>query len=115
MLDGIAAAEILRGVRGAQPVDREALATMIVNVSQLVADFPEISELDLNPVFATPQSATAADVRVVLDLSLIHISTAVRDCTWRSASSARFISATVVAAGKKYSPPCRTACSTCVA
>jgi acyl-CoA synthetase (NDP forming) len=67
MLDGIAAAEILRGVRGAQPVDRSALATMIVNVSQLVADFPEISELDLNPVFATPTSATAADVRVVLD------------------------------------------------
>jgi acetyl coenzyme A synthetase (ADP forming)-like protein len=67
MLDGIAAAEILRGVRGAQPVDRSALATMIVNVSQLVADFPEISELDLNPVFATPSSATAADVRVVLD------------------------------------------------
>jgi len=67
MLDGIAAAEILRGVRGAQPVDRSALATMIVNVSQLVADFPEISELDLNPVFASPTSATAADVRVVLD------------------------------------------------
>jgi acetyl coenzyme A synthetase (ADP forming)-like protein len=67
MLDGIAAAEILRGVRGAQPVDRETLASMIVNVSQLVADFPEISELDLNPVFATPEGATAADVRVVLD------------------------------------------------
>src|SRR6266404_5153071 len=67
MLDGIAAAEILRGIRGAQPVDRESLATMIGNVSQLVADFPEISELDLNPVFATSQGATAADVRVVLD------------------------------------------------
>jgi acetyl coenzyme A synthetase (ADP forming)-like protein len=67
MLDGIAAAEILRGVRGAAPVDREALAAMIGNVSQLVADFPEISELDLNPVFATPEGATAADVRVVLD------------------------------------------------
>src|SRR4030088_1417053 len=67
MLDGIAAAEILRGIRGAQPVDRESLATMIGNVSQLVADFPEISELDLNPVFATPHGATAADVRVVLD------------------------------------------------
>src|SRR5438105_9026719 len=66
-LDGIAAAEILRGVRGAPPVDREALATMIVNVSQLLADFPEVSELDLNPVFATPGGATAADVRVVLD------------------------------------------------
>src|SRR5256885_1954911 len=67
MLDGIAAAEILRGTRGARPVDRESLANMIGNVSQLVADFPEISELDLNPVFATPQGATAADVRVVLD------------------------------------------------
>jgi acetyl coenzyme A synthetase (ADP forming)-like protein len=67
MLDGIAAAEILKGVRGAQGVDREALASMIVSVSQLVADFPEISELDLNPVFATAKNATAADVRVVLD------------------------------------------------
>src|SRR5215469_15849058 len=67
MLDSIGAAEILRGVRGAEGVDREALAAMIVNVSQLVADFPEISELDLNPVFATPRGATAADVRVVLD------------------------------------------------
>jgi acetyl coenzyme A synthetase (ADP forming)-like protein len=67
MLDSIGAAEILRGVRGAEGVDREALAAMIVNVSQLVSDFPEISELDLNPVFATPKGATAADVRVVLD------------------------------------------------
>jgi acetyl coenzyme A synthetase (ADP forming)-like protein len=67
MLDGIGAAEILRGVRGAPAVSRDALATMIVNISQLVADFPEITELDLNPVFATPTGATAADVRVVLD------------------------------------------------
>jgi acetyl coenzyme A synthetase (ADP forming)-like protein len=67
MLDSIAAAEILRGVRGSEAVNREALATMIVNVSQLVADFPEIAELDLNPVFATAAGATAADVRVVLD------------------------------------------------
>jgi acetyl coenzyme A synthetase (ADP forming)-like protein len=67
MLDGIAAAEILRGVRGAQPVHRAALATMIGNVSHLVADFAEISELDLNPVFASSDGATAADVRVVLD------------------------------------------------
>ncbi|HYL02979.1 MAG TPA: acetate--CoA ligase family protein [Steroidobacteraceae bacterium] len=67
MLDSIAAAEILRGVRGGEPVDREALAGMIVSVSRLVADFPEIAELDLNPVFATSRGATAADVRVVLD------------------------------------------------
>ena len=67
MLDGVAAAEILKGVRGAQPVSREALADVIVNVSQLVSDFPEIAEMDLNPVFATPQGAIAADVRIVCD------------------------------------------------
>src|SRR5512144_1242967 len=67
MLDSIAAAEILKGVRGAKAVNRAALATMIRDVSQLVADFPEIAEMDLNPVFATDKGATAADVRIVLD------------------------------------------------
>ncbi len=67
MLDGIQAAEILKGVRGAAPVNREALALMIQRVSELVNDFPEISELDLNPVFATGQGAIAADVRIVID------------------------------------------------
>lgn len=67
MLDGIAAAQVLKGVRGAEPVDRAALAGMIQRVSQLVTDFPEIAELDLNPVFASPSGAIAADVRIVLD------------------------------------------------
>ena len=69
MLDGIAAGEILKGVRGADPVDRTALATMIVNVSQLISDFPEITEMDLNPVFATKSGAIAADVRIVVDFA----------------------------------------------
>src|SRR5579863_1998224 len=69
MLDGIAAAEILRGVRGATAVDRDALASMIERVGALVSDFPEISELDLNPVFASEHGAIAADVRVVLDFN----------------------------------------------
>src|SRR5256884_6619766 len=67
MLDGIAAAQILKGVRGGDPVSREALADIIVKVSQLVSDFPEIVELDLNPVFATKKDAIAADVRIVVD------------------------------------------------
>ena len=67
MLDSIAAAEILRGVRGAPPVDRTTLANMIERVSHLVSDFSEIAELDLNPVFATEHGAIAADVRVVLN------------------------------------------------
>ncbi|MDG4862896.1 acetate--CoA ligase family protein [Streptomyces sp. T-3] len=66
MLDSIRAAEILRGVRGAPPVDRWALAEQIRRVSELVADFPEIAEVDLNPVIATPEGALAADIRVLL-------------------------------------------------
>jgi acetyl coenzyme A synthetase (ADP forming)-like protein len=67
MLDSIKAGDILKGVRGAEPVSREALAALIRNVSELVADFPEIAELDLNPVFASRSGAIAADVRIVLD------------------------------------------------
>ncbi|MFC9424503.1 acetate--CoA ligase family protein [Streptomyces sp. NPDC056987] len=67
MLDGIRAAEILRGVRGAAPVDRDALAGLIVKVSRLAADFPEIAEVDLNPVFASANGVMAADVRILLD------------------------------------------------
>jgi len=48
MLDSIKAAEILRGVRGAPAVDRWALAEQVRRVSQLVTDFPEIAEVDLN-------------------------------------------------------------------
>ena len=69
MLDGIQAAEMLRGVRGGDAVNREALQTTIVRVSQLVSDFPEISEMDLNPVFASKDSAIAADVRIVVNFS----------------------------------------------
>ncbi|MFE5664997.1 acetate--CoA ligase family protein [Streptomyces niveus] len=66
MLDGIRAAEILRGVRGGAAVDRDALADLVVRVSQLAADFPGIAEVDLNPVFASENGVMAADVRILL-------------------------------------------------
>ncbi len=65
MLDSVQAAELLRGARGQKPVDREALAGLIVNVSRLIDDFPELVELDLNPVFASADGAVAADVRII--------------------------------------------------
>jgi acetyl coenzyme A synthetase (ADP forming)-like protein len=69
MLDGIQAHEMLKGVRGSDPANRDAIADIIVNVSQLITDFPEISEMDLNPVFATEADAIAADVRIVVDFA----------------------------------------------
>jgi acetyl coenzyme A synthetase (ADP forming)-like protein len=69
MLDGIQAHEMLKGVRGSDPANRDAIADIIVNVSRLITDFPEIAEMDLNPVFATRTNAIAADVRIVVDLA----------------------------------------------
>jgi acetyl coenzyme A synthetase (ADP forming)-like protein len=67
MLDGIQAHEMLKGVRGSDPANRDAIADIIVNVSKLITDFPDITEMDLNPVFATKDAAIAADVRIVVD------------------------------------------------
>ena len=67
MLDSIQAREVLHGVRGGEAVNREALADIIVAVSQLVSDYPEIVELDLNPILARADGATAVDVRIVCD------------------------------------------------
>ncbi|MGN6732142.1 MAG: acetate--CoA ligase family protein [Candidatus Binatia bacterium] len=66
MLDSVGASEVLRGVRGQKGVDRAALADIICKVSKLVNDFPEIHEVDLNPIFATEKGAHAVDVRIVL-------------------------------------------------
>jgi acetyl coenzyme A synthetase (ADP forming)-like protein len=67
MVTGIKAAEVLQGARGAEPADLGALAGVIEKVSRLVTDFPEISEFDLNPVFASASGAIAADVRILLE------------------------------------------------
>jgi acetyl coenzyme A synthetase (ADP forming)-like protein len=67
MLDDIQAAEVLKGARGAEPADADALADIIARLSDLVSDFPRIREFDLNPVFARPDGASAADVRILLD------------------------------------------------
>jgi acetyl coenzyme A synthetase (ADP forming)-like protein len=66
MINGIRAADVLRGVRGRGAVDQRALAATIQAVSELVTDFPEIAEVDLNPVLAREDGATAVDARFVV-------------------------------------------------
>src|SRR6478736_2636107 len=68
-IEGIQVHEMLKGVRGSDPANRDAIADIIVNVSRLITDFPEITEMDLNPVFATKKDAIAADVRIVVDFA----------------------------------------------
>jgi acetyltransferase len=68
MVGEIRAYNLLRGVRGEEPSDLEAIADTLVRVSQLVTDFPEIMELDINPllVFRAGQGAMGLDMRLAL-------------------------------------------------
>ncbi len=67
MIESIQAKEMLHGVRGAQAVNFDALADMIQRISDLVTDFPQFAEVDLNPVLATPKGATTVDVLISVD------------------------------------------------
>jgi len=57
---------LLEGVRGEEPVDLEAVEDLICRVGRLVADFPAITEMDLNPIFTYPKGTApaAVDVRI---------------------------------------------------
>jgi len=67
MLDDIESAPLLRGARGRDPVDEDALVETIQRLSQLVTDFPAILELDINPLVATGNGVAAIDLRLTLD------------------------------------------------
>jgi acetyltransferase len=67
MLDELRMAPALRGARGESPVDRAALAEVIVRFSRLAADVPELAEMELNPLIASPAGAVAVDARARLE------------------------------------------------
>jgi acetyl-CoA synthetase (ADP-forming) len=67
MINEIKTQKMLNGFRGLPPVDREALAEMIVKVSQLAIDMDEyIQEIDLNPVIANDDGVFGVDARIIL-------------------------------------------------
>ncbi len=64
MISGVRAAPLLFGHRGSSAVDTAALADLLLRVSRLADDLPEVAELDLNPVIARPDGAHVVDVRI---------------------------------------------------
>jgi ATP-grasp domain len=52
--------------RGAPAMDTNALEQLILRVAELTSDFPEVSELDLNPVVAVTPGAAALDIKITL-------------------------------------------------
>jgi len=68
MFGEIRGSRLLKGVRGQQPGDLEALIHIVQRISQLVCDLPQIQELDLNPIKVLPkgQGCLVVDCRMVL-------------------------------------------------
>ncbi len=68
MIREIRSYELLRGVRGERPADIAAIVDCLLRVSQLATDFPEIVELDVNPLMVKEAGggAVAVDMRLVL-------------------------------------------------
>jgi acetyltransferase len=69
MISELKAANILKGVRGEQPLDIEALIENLLRLSQLMMDFPEIEGIDINPVKVLEKGAVAVDARILLKLT----------------------------------------------
>jgi acyl-CoA synthetase (NDP forming) len=68
MIDELRGAPILKGARGHKPSDLQAVSETLLRLSQLLIDFPEIRELDINPlrVFQEKDGCRALDARVML-------------------------------------------------
>lgn len=71
MLKSLKSWPLLQGYRGKPGVNIERLIEIIMRFSYLVADYPEIQELDINPLLVTPEDVLALDGRVVVDRDLV--------------------------------------------
>jgi acetyltransferase len=71
MLESLKIWPLLRGYRGRPPADTDKLIETLIRLSYLAADYPEISELDINPLLVSPNGVVALDARIVMDHSLI--------------------------------------------
>ncbi|MCE5267528.1 MAG: bifunctional acetate--CoA ligase family protein/GNAT family N-acetyltransferase [Planctomycetaceae bacterium] len=71
MLESLKSWPLLKGYRGRPGANIDRLIEIIMRFSYLVADYPEIKELDINPLLVTPEDVVALDARVVIDRSLM--------------------------------------------
>lgn len=67
MIDQIKASKLFDGVRGELPVDKEALVDLLLTVSGIIENHPQISELDLNPVIAYDKGYAIVDARIIVE------------------------------------------------
>jgi acetate---CoA ligase (ADP-forming) subunit beta len=66
MITEVKAYPLLKGYRNTPPTDINAIVKILLNTSKLIMDYPEIKELDLNPVMAYEKGAKIVDARIIL-------------------------------------------------
>ncbi len=69
MLESLRIMPLLKGYRGKPPVNIDQLVEILIRMSYLAADYPEIVELDINPLLVSPEDVVALDARIVVDES----------------------------------------------
>jgi len=62
---------LLKGYRGSKPKNIDKLIEVMIRLSYLAADYPEIEELDINPLIVTPDDVMALDARIVIDKQIL--------------------------------------------
>jgi acyl-CoA synthetase (NDP forming) len=67
MMIKLKAYPLLTGYRNISPADLNAIISILLNTSKLVMDYPEIKELDLNPIMAYEKGAKTVDARIILE------------------------------------------------
>ena len=67
MLEEIQGRKMIEGYRGMPKVDVEELTSLMMKVSNLIEEFPQIQEMDLNPIVATSDGLKAIDARIILE------------------------------------------------
>ncbi len=71
MLKSLKIYPLLTGYRGSKPKNLEKLIEVLIRVSYLAADYPEIEELDINPLIVGPEEVMALDARIVVDEEIL--------------------------------------------
>lgn len=71
MIESLKIYPLLKGYRGKPPVNIEKLIEILIRLSYLAADYPEIKELDINPLLISRKGAIALDARIVVDTALL--------------------------------------------
>ncbi len=66
MVNEIRSSKLLDGFRGSLPSDRKAIVKLLLTVSEIIEAYPEIEELDLNPVLVYEEGLSIADARIIL-------------------------------------------------